>query len=73
MFDDIKKILKKNYKIKEITLNTNFKTDLGLTSFDFVNLIVIIEDLYNIEIEENKYRALNTIKDLITYLESKKC
>ena len=41
--------------------------------FDFVNLICLIEDKYGVELEEKKYRSLNTVQDLITYLESLKC
>ncbi len=71
MFEELKKILKDNYQIEDIELSTNFKKDLDLTSFDFVNLISIIEDKYKIEIEEESYRRLNTVRELIEYLEGR--
>ena len=71
MFEELKKILKDNYQIEDIELSTNFKKDLDLTSFDFVNLISIIEDKYKIEIEEESYRSLNTVQELIEYLEGR--
>lgn len=71
MFEELKKILRDNYQIEDIELSTNFKKDLDLTSFDFVNLISLIEDKYRIEIEEECYRSLNTVQELIEYLESR--
>lgn len=71
MLNELKKMMKENYDITNIKLTSNFKKDFGLTSFDFVNLICLIEEKFNIEIEESKYRTLNTVDDLIQYLESK--
>ena len=39
MLNDFRKIMKKYYGIEGIELNSNFKKDFELTSFDFVNLI----------------------------------
>lgn len=71
MLNELKKMMKENYDITNIKLTSNFKKDFGLTSFDFVNLICLIEEKFNIEIEESKYRTLNTVDDLVQYLESK--
>lgn len=73
MFNELKKIMKDNYDITNIKLESNFKKDFGLTSFDFINLICLIEEKFGIEIEECKYRSLNTVEELVYYLESKKC
>lgn len=72
MLDEFRKILKEEYDINNVELTSNFKTDFGLTSFDFINLICLIEDMFDIEIEESEYRNLNTMSDLINYIESKK-
>ncbi len=73
MFDDFKKILEENYDITDVTLNTNFKKDLGLTSFDFINLLCLIEDKYNVELDDQDYRNVNTIKELIECIKKKRC
>ena len=73
MLNDFREIMKEIYEIDNVKLKSNFKTDFGLTSFDFVNLICLIEDKYGVELEEKKYRSLNTVQDLITYLETLKC
>lgn len=68
MFDFFAEFLKDNYGIDHIEMSTNFKKDLGLDSFDFVNLICAIEERYGVELEEDKYRRLNTIEELVEYL-----
>lgn len=68
MFDFFAEFLKDNYGIDHIEMSTNFKKDLGLDSFDFVNLICAIEERYDVELEEDKYRRLNTIEELMEYL-----
>lgn len=73
MLNDFREIMKEIYEIDNVELTSNFKTDFGLTSFDFVNLICLIEDKYGVELDEKKYRSLNTVQDLITYLETLKC
>jgi acyl carrier protein len=70
MLEEFRKILKEYYEIPDVELTSNFKKDFDLTSFDFVNLICIIEEQYDIEIEEDQYRSLNTIGELIEYIES---
>jgi len=73
MLNEFREIMKEIYEIDNVELKSNFKTDFGLTSFDFVNLICLIEDKYGVELDEKKYRSLNTVQDLITYLETLKC
>ena len=73
MLNDFREIMKENYEIDNVELTSNFKTDFGLSSFDFVNLMCLIEERYNVELDEKRYRSINTVKDLITYLETLKC
>ena len=46
------------------------KNDLGLTAFDFINLIAILEDNFHIEFDEEAYHSIHTIGDLIDYIEN---
>lgn len=69
MLNQLKTLLKKNYNIDDIDMETNIKTDLGLSSFDFINLIALIEDTFHVELDEEKYHSINTVGDLIEYLE----
>ena len=71
MLNDFRKILKEYYEIDNVELDSNFKVDFGLTSFDFINLICMIEEKYNVELDENDYKDLNTVGDLIKYIEDR--
>ena len=70
MLNQLRALFKKNYHLDNIDESTNLKNDLGLTSFDFINLIAIIEDTFHIEVDEEKYHSINTIGDLIDYIEN---
>lgn len=72
MLNDFKELMKDYFNINNVTLESNFKKDFGLTSFDFINLICIIEDKYEVELDEKDYRELNTVEELIHCLEQKK-
>ncbi len=73
MLKDFRKIMKDFYEIDKVELSSNFKTDFGLSSFDFINLICLIEEKYGVELDEKEYRSLNTVEDLISYIEVLKC
>ena len=70
MLEDIRKILKEEYQITDISEGTDFKKELGLNSLDFMNLICIVEEKYGIELDEEKYRRMTTVGELCEYLES---
>ena len=69
MFDKIKNILSKEYGTNDLSPEMNFKTDLGLNSFDLMNLLCIAEEEFSIEIEEEDYRHLKTVGEMCTLLE----
>ena len=72
MLNDFREIMKEIYEIDNIELNSNFKVDFGLSSFDFVNLMCLIEEKYNVELDEKRYRSINTVKEMIAYIEELK-
>ena len=69
MFDKIKNILSKEYGTNDLSPEMNFKTDLGLNSFDLMHLLCIAEEEFSIEIEEEDYRHLKTVGEMCTLLE----
>ncbi len=74
MFEEIKRILSEELGIDEntITLESKIVDDLGADSLDVVELIMALEDAYNIEVSDDKAQTLKTVKDIIDYLESLK-
>lgn len=74
MFDEIKSILIDELDVEEalITPDANFVEDLKLNSLELADLVVLCEEKYNIEIEEDDLHSLITIGDLTDYIEEKK-
>ena len=55
-------------KVKEIVADTSFKDDLGADSLDLFELVMALEDEYNIEIPAEELTELATVGDVIEYL-----
>ncbi|MCX7736215.1 MAG: acyl carrier protein [Candidatus Kapabacteria bacterium] len=55
----------------QITNEANFTKDLGADSLDTVELIMEFEKEFNITIEDSDAEKIQTVGDVITYLESK--
>ncbi len=54
----------------QINENTNIRSDIKINSYDFANIIVAIEDEYNITISEREAVQLQVIGDLMKYIEN---
>ena len=60
-----------NCEESEITADTSFKDDLGADSLDLFELVMALEDEYNVEIPAEELTDLNTVGDVIEYLKNK--
>ena len=54
-----------------ITKKTILRTELGLNSFDFVELVCATEEAFDIEIPDKKIKEFVTVEDVLEYIESK--
>lgn len=70
IIEEIRQLLKEEYNITDVKLTDNIKKDFGLTSFDFANLVCLLEEKFNIDIDEEKYRSIHTVEDFIDYIDS---
>ena len=57
-------------KNKEVTLESNVK-EWGLDSLDIVDLLMDMEEKYNIEFENEEMTELVTVNDVVKAIESK--
>jgi acyl carrier protein len=55
----------------EVTGDTSIKTDLELDSFEIIRLICILEDKYQININEWDVVLLTTVNDICNYVANK--
>jgi acyl carrier protein len=69
MFDRIEKLLAEEYGIAGLSPDMNIKKDLGLNSFDLMNLMCIVEDEFGIELDEADFRHLSTVGEMCGHVE----
>lgn len=73
MLEKMKEMLAEqlNFEASIITPETSFKDDLGADSLDLFELVMALEDEYNVEIPAEELTDLNTVGDVIEYLKNK--
>ena len=73
MLEQIKEIVAESLNVEADTLttDTSFKEDLGADSLDLFELVMALEDEYNVEIPAEELTDLNTVGDVIEYLKNK--
>ena len=54
-----------------ISESSSFKEDLGADSLELFELIMAVEEEYDIEIPSEDLNSMETVGDLITYLKNK--
>lgn len=73
MFEKMKKMISEqlNCEEEQITAETSFKDDLGADSLDLFELVMALEDEYNVEIPAEELADLTTVGDVMEYMKSK--
>lgn len=56
---------------EEVTPEASFIEDLGADSLDIVELIMALEEEYDIEIPDEDAEKIQTVKDVISYIEER--
>ena len=72
VFEKIKRIISSKTGINKdtITLESSVVDDLSLDSIEIFEILSEIEDEFSIEVDEDSYDEIKTIKDLVTYVEN---
>lgn len=55
---------------EKITDNTSFINDLGADSLDIVEMVMELEDEFNVKIPEDAAGEIQTVGDAISFIES---
>jgi len=55
----------------KVTLEASFKDDLGADSLDVVELVMELEDEFDMEISDDDAEKIATVGDAVNYIESK--
>ena len=54
----------------EITMDSTFIEDLGADSLDVVELVMALEDEFDMEIDEDEAENISTIGDVVEYIKA---
>lgn len=70
VFEKIQEIISVQFNVEkeEVTLETSFQEDLDADSLDLVELIMAIEDEFNLEIEDENMEDIATVEDVVEYI-----
>lgn len=73
MLEKIKKIIAEQLSVEAdtITAETSFKEDLGADSLDLFELVMSLEEEYNIEIPSEDLESITTVGAVMEYLKNK--
>ena len=71
MFEKIRKIIASELMIEEdsITPESSIKDDLGADSLALVDLVMSLEDEFNLEISDEALESVKTVGDIVKYVE----
>ena len=71
IFEKLRKLLSDQLEIDEekITMDTHIVDDLGADSLDVVELLMSLEDEYDITITDDAVRELYTVREVVEFVE----
>jgi acyl carrier protein len=72
VFDKIKKIIVEQLGVEDedVVMEASFIDDLGADSLDIVELIMALEEEFDIEIPDSEAEKLATVGDAVEYIKS---
>jgi len=72
-FEKVKNILVEELGLEEdeVKLESNLKDDLEADSLDLAEVVINLEEEFDIEIPEEDYPKFVTVKDIVEFLENK--
>ena len=73
IFDKVKAIVVEQLSVEEaqVTETANFQNDLNADSLDVVEMVMALEEAFDIEIPDEAAEEIKTVKDAVTYIGSK--
>lgn len=72
MFEKVKSIIAEQLGIdaSEIKLESSFVDDLGADSLDIVELIMALEEEFDIEFPDEDAEKISTVSDIVDYIKA---
>ena len=72
VLEEVKAILAEQFDVEEdkITADTDLQEDLGADSLDVVDLLMSIEDEFEVEVPDEEIENIKTVGSLVSYIEA---
>ena len=73
VFDKITDIIVEQLDVEEdaVTMEASITDDLGADSLDVVDLVMSIEESFDVEIPDEEVENIKTVGDIVKYIENK--
>ncbi len=73
MFEKLVAIIEEQLNVEgvEITMESDFKKDLNADSLDLFELVMALEEEFNVEIPSEKLESLTTVGSVVEYMKEK--
>lgn len=70
VFEKLKEIIAEQLNVDEniVTLDASFKDDLGADSLDIVELVMAVEEEFDIEFPDEEAESISTVADAVEYI-----
>ncbi len=73
VFDKVKEIIVDQLDVDadKVTAGANIQDDLGADSLDVVDLVMSLEEEFDVEIPDEAVEGIKTVGDIVKYIEDK--
>ena len=74
LFDEVKEVIVEQLNVSpdEVKSEAKFVEDLGADSLDVVEMIMALEEKFEIEIPDSDAENIKTVQDVVDYIEKAK-
>lgn len=72
IFDKVSEVIREEFDVENVNMDTVIREDLGADSIGLVELVMALEDEFDIEIDDSKLDDIITVSDIVSYIESSK-
>ena len=74
VFEKLREIICEELELseEEVTMESNFRDDFDADSLDLVEVVMSIEDEFNVEVTEEDSNNFKTVGDVVRFIEENK-
>ena len=72
VFDKLKEIIMDQLDVEEdeVTVDANIQEDLDADSLDMVDLVMSVEEEFDLKIEDEDVEKIKTVGDIVSFIEA---